>query len=111
MNESSITSSFQFARPVSDQDISEITHQISELEGVDKVKVSELEMTITYDGYVQTDEVLKQHLEDAGYTFSDKRSQSKKWFQKMVDYLSKGNKEAFKDGQPSCCNPDLPRQT
>ncbi len=108
MDESMITSSFQFSKPASKKDISEITHQMSELEGVEKTNVSELEVTITYDGYVQTEELLKQQLENVGYTFLDKSKQSKGWLKKLADYISKGNKEAFKGGQPDCCNPDRP---
>jgi copper chaperone CopZ len=110
MNESLITNTFQFVNPISGKSISEIIHLISEVEGVEEANVSESEITITYDGYVQTDELLRQQLENAGYKILGDNKQTGGWLKKLVSYISKGNKEAFKGGQPNCCNPDLPTQ-
>ncbi|WP_291861872.1 LDCC motif putative metal-binding protein [Marinilabilia sp.] len=109
MDESITTSSFQFSTPLWDKDISEITHQMSELEGVAEVKASEKEVIIAYNGYVQTKNVLREKLENAGFTILDDTNKSRGWFQKLVQYLAKGNKEAFKGGKPDCCNPKVPK--
>jgi hypothetical protein len=110
MDESILTSSFQFSTSLSDKDIAEITHQMSELEGVAEVKASEKEVIIAYNGYVQTKNVLREKLENAGFPLLDDTNKSRGWLQKLVQYIAKGNKEAFKGGKPDCCNPDLPKK-
>lgn len=107
MDESILTCSFQFSKPLSEKDISEITYQMSDLEGVTKVNASEQEVTIAFNGYVQTEEVLKGKLEDAGYLIIDDRNNSDGWFQKFLRFIARGNKEAFKGRPPDCCNPDI----
>ncbi len=108
MDDSILTSSFQFSEPLSDNDISEITHQISELEGVTKVNASPRELTISYNGYLQTEEALKEILENGGYSLLDDSNQKQRWLRKFLRFIAKGNQETFKGGQPNCCNPDIP---
>jgi copper chaperone CopZ len=110
MDETILSSSFQFLTPLSDKDIVEITHQMSEMEGVAKVNASINEVTIAYNGYVQTKEVLREKMENAGFTLLDEPSKSRGWFQKLVQYIAKGNKEAFKGSKPDCCNPEVPKK-
>lgn len=108
MDDSILTSSFLFAEPLSDKDISEIIHQMSDLEGVTKVNASPEELTVTYNGYLQTEEALKENLENGGYSLLDDSNQNQGWLRKFLRFIAKGNQETFKGGQPNCCNPDIP---